>query len=153
TIAGLVLLIACANLANLLLARGASMRFETALRVALGAPRFTLIRGILAESVLLAVFGGLAGLFVAYAGTRAILLVFFRGAHYVPIDAAPSLSVLAFTFVLSLLTGIIFGVAPAWITSLSHPIEALRGAGPSTRGQSSLPRRALVVLQVALSAV
>jgi len=153
TIAGLVLLIACANLANLLLARGASMRFETALRVALGAPRFTLIRGILAESVLLAVFGGLAGLFVAYAGTRAILLVFFRGAHYVPIDAAPSLSVLAFTFVLSLLTGIIFGVAPAWITSLSHPIEALRGAGRSTRDQSSLPRRALVVLQVALSAV
>ncbi|HEY6290137.1 MAG TPA: ABC transporter permease [Terriglobia bacterium] len=153
TISGLVLLIACANIANLLLARGAATRFETAIRVALGAPRRRLIRQIITESVLLAVLGGLAGLAVAFAGTRTILLVVFRGSHFVPISATPSLPVLGFAFLLSLVTGIVFGVAPAWITSHSDPIEALRGAGRSTRDRGSLARRSLVVLQVALSAV
>jgi predicted permease len=152
-ISGLVLLIACANIANLLLARGAAERFETAIRVALGASRRRLIRQIITESVLLAVLGGLAGLAVAFAGTRTILLVAFRGSHFVPIGATPSIPVLGFAFLLSLFTGIVFGVAPAWITSHCDPIEALRGAGRSTRDRSSLARRSLVVLQVALSAV
>ncbi len=152
-ISGLVLLIACANIANLLLARGAATRFETAIRVALGAPRRRLIRQIITESVLLATLGGLAGLFVAFAGTRTILLVAFRGAHYVPISPTPSLAVLGFAFLLSLVTGIVFGVAPAWVTSHSDPAEALRGAGRSTRDRSSLPRKSLVVLQVALSTI
>jgi macrolide transport system ATP-binding/permease protein len=152
-ISGLVLLIACANIANLLLARGAATRLQTAIRMALGAPRRRLIRQTITESVLLAVVGGAAGLFVAFAGTRAILLLAFRGAHYVPISPAPSLPVLGFAFLLSLVTGVIFGVAPAWITSHSDPIDALRGARRSTRDRSSLARRSLVVAQVALSAV
>jgi predicted permease len=152
-IAGLVLMIACANIANLLLARGASQRGETAVRMALGASRARLFRQIITESVLLAVLGGTAGVYVAYAGTRAILLVTFRGARFVPIDAAPSHAVLAFAFLLSLVTGIVFGVAPAWITTRSDPAEALRGAGRATRDRSSLPQKSLVIVQVALCAI
>ncbi|MGH9430946.1 MAG: ABC transporter permease [Terriglobia bacterium] len=152
-IAGLVLLIACANIANLLLARGAATRSDTAIRVALGAPRWRLIRQVLTESVLLAVLGGAAGIYVAYAGTHAILSLAFRGARYVPISPNPSLAVLGFAFLLSLVTGIVFGVAPAWITSHAHPADALRGAGRSTRDRSSLPQKSLIVLQVALSVV
>jgi predicted permease len=152
-VSGLVLLIACANIANLLLARGAAARVQMAIRVALGAPRRRLIRQVLTESVLLAVLGGVAGVFVAFAGTRSILALAFHGAHYVPISATPSWPVLGFAFLLSLITGIVFGVAPAWITSHANPIEALRGAGRSTRDRSTLPRKALVVVQVALSAV
>jgi len=153
TISGLVLLIACANIANLLLARGAAMRGETAIRVALGAPRYRLLRQTLTESVLLAILGGVGGLAVAFAGTRTILLVFFRGSRYIPIDAAPSLPVLGFAFLLSLVTGVVFGLAPAWLMARSDPAEALRGAGRSTRDRSSLAQRSLVVLQVALSTV
>jgi predicted permease len=152
-ISALVLLIACANIANLLLGRGAAMRSETAIRVALGAPRHRLLRQVLTESVLLAILGGIGGLAIAFAGTRTILLVFFRGAHYVPISPAPSLTVLGFAFLLSLVTGIVFGLAPAWINAHSDPAEALRGAGRSTRDRSSLPQKSLVVLQVALSAI
>ncbi|MBZ5543132.1 MAG: ABC transporter permease [Acidobacteriia bacterium] len=152
-LSGLVLLITCANIANLLVARGTASRLQTAIRVALGAPRGRLVRQMLTESVLLALLGGGAGLYLAYAGTRAILLVAFRGAHYVPISASPSPLVLAFAFLLSLVTGIVFGIAPAWIASHSDPADALRGAGRSTRDRSSLVRRSLVVLQVALSLV
>ncbi|MGH9397934.1 MAG: ABC transporter permease [Terriglobia bacterium] len=152
-IAGLVLLIACANIANLFLARGAATRADTAIRVALGAPRMRLIRQILTESVLLAILGGLAGLVIAFLGTRAILLVAFRGAHYIPINPTPSLAVLGFAFLLSLVTGVIFGAAPAWVSSHAHPADALRGAGRSTRDRSSLPQKSLIVIQVALSVV
>src|SRR5437867_32067 len=153
TVAGLVLLIACANIANLFLARGAASRLYTAVRVALDASRQRLIRQVLTESVLLAVLGGLAGLYVAYAGTRAILLLAFRGAQYLPIDASPSWPVLGFAFVLSLVTGMVFGAAPAWSASRVEPAEVLRGAGHSTGDHSSLARRSLVVVQVALSIV
>jgi predicted permease len=153
TIAALVLLIACANIANLLLARGAADRSQTALRLALGAPRARLIRAKLTESILLAVAGGATALYVAYAGTRTILLLAFRGAHYVPISPGPSLPVLGFAFLLSLITGLVFGAAPAWIGSRSDPADALRGAGRSTGDRSSLVQKPLVIVQVAFSIV
>jgi macrolide transport system ATP-binding/permease protein len=152
-LAGLVLLIACANLANLLLAKSSAARVQMAARIALGATRARLIRQILTESMLLAVLGGAAGVAVAFLATRMILLLAFRGALYVPIDATPSLPVLAFTFALSLLTGLLFGVPPAWISSRSQPAEALHGAIRSTLDRSTLPQKSLVVLQAALSLV
>src|SRR6266699_5841378 len=153
TLSALLLLIACANIANLLLARGAANRSQTAVRLALGAPRHRLIRQMLTESVLLAVAGGAVGLYVAYAGTRAILLLAFRGANYVPIDARPSLPVLGFAVLLSLVTGIVFGIAPAWTASQSSPIDALRGSGRSAGDRSSALQKPLVIAQIVFSIV
>jgi predicted permease len=147
----LVLLIACANLANLLLARGAARRQQTALQLAIGATRARLILASLTESVLLACIGGAAGLFLAYLGSRTILLIAFRGAKIIPIDTSPSLPVLGFAFLLSLITGIIFGAAPSWVSSHSDPAEALRGANRSTRDHSALPQKSLIVAQAAFS--
>ena len=149
----LVLLIACANLANLLLARGTARRQQTALQIALGASRPRLIRGLLTESILLSSIGGAAGLCLAYFGTRSILLIAFRGSEFIPISTTPSPEVLAFTFLLSLVTGIVFGVGPAWVSSHSDPAEALRGASRSTRDHSAIPQKSLVVAQAAFSLV
>jgi predicted permease len=149
----LVLLIACANIANLLLARGAARRSQTSVRLALGASRRRIILQSLTESVVLAVFGGLAGVVVAFLGVKLIVALAFRSAHYVPIDATPSLPVLAFAFGLSLLTGVLFGTAPAWFTSKGNPVEALRGANRSTRDSATLPQKVLVVVQATLSIV
>src|SRR5579863_2994033 len=105
--AGCVLLIACANLANLLLARGLRNRQQTSLRVALGASRGRLVRKALVESLTLGLIGGAAGIFAAYFGTSLILhLAFALPGHYVPIEASPSLAVLAFAFAVSLVTGV-----------------------------------------------
>jgi predicted permease len=148
-----ILLIACANVANLLLARGTVSRFRTSLQMAIGAPRSRIIRAGLTESVLLAVLGAGAGLIVAYFASRAMVALAFRGARVVPVSAAPSLPVLGFTFLVSLLTGIIFGVGPAWLASRSDPAEALRGATRATRDKSALPQKSLIVVQAALSLV
>ncbi len=152
-ISGLVLLVACANVANLLLARGTTRKAETSIRMALGAARSRLIRQMLTESVLLACLGGLAGLAVAYAGTRTILSLAFPDSPNLPIAASPSLPVLGFAFLLSLITGIVFGIVPAWITSHSDPAEALRGVNRSTRDRGALPQKSLIVFQAALSLV
>ena len=152
-VCGTLLLIACANLANLLLARGAIRRAQTAVRLALGAARTRLIRQQLTEAVLLSVLGGIAGLGVAYVGARLMLALAFHSATFTPISAAPSLPVLGFAFALSLLTGVMFGVVPAWLTSHSDPAEALHGAGRGTRPRASMPQKILVVSQAALSLV
>jgi macrolide transport system ATP-binding/permease protein len=152
-IAGAVLLIACANLANLLLARGLTRRTDTAVRVALGAPRGRLVLQSLVESVLLACAGGLAGLLIAFAAARAIIDLAFAGATSVPVDPSPSLGVLTFAFAASLVTGLIFGAAPAVIGSRADPIDAMRGAGRTAGERGSRLRQSLIVVQVALSLV
>ena len=152
-VCGTLLLIACANLANLLLARGAARRAQTAVRLALGGARIRLIRQQLTEAILLSVLGGIAGLGVAYVGARLMLALAFHSATFTPISATPSLPVLGFAFALSLLTGVLFGVVPAWLASRSDPAEALHGAGRGTRAGASLPQKTLVVSQAALSLV
>ncbi len=149
----LVLLIACANIANLMLARITTRRSEIALRTALGAGKRRILREILTESVVLSCIGGLFGLIVAYAGSSTILALVFPDARNMPISASPSLPVLGFAFLVSLITGLLFGLAPAWLSFHAQPAEALRGVSRSTRDRSSLPQKALVVLQAALSVV
>jgi predicted permease len=111
------------------------------------------MRQVLTESVLLSVLGGIAGLGVAYVSSRFMLALAFPNARNMPISARPSLQILGFAFLISLITGVLFGAAPAWLSSHTQPAEALRGAGRGTRDRSSIPQRALVILQVALSLV
>jgi predicted permease len=149
----MVLLIACANIANLLLARGQARRQQTSIQLAMGASRRRLVEQSLTESVVLALLGGMLGIAVAFAGTRLILMLAFHSAKFLPISAMPSLPVLGFAFVLSVLTGVLFGTAPAWLATHAHPAEALRGANRTTRDKSSLPQRVLVIAQATISVV
>jgi len=154
--AGCVLLVACANLANLMLARGLKDRAQTSVRVALGASRGRLVRKVLIESILLAMIGGVLGIGVAYAGTRLILSLAFQIGgpnNYVPIEATPSWPILLFTLGVSVLTGVLFGIAPAWMMSHTDPAEALRGAGRSVGAGRSWAQKSLVTGQIAVSLV
>ena len=150
---GLVLLIACANIANLLLVRGMARKAEMSVRIALGAARSRIVRQLLTESVVLAGVSGLVGLLVAYAGTRMLLALAFPGAERLPIQASPSIPVLEFAFAVSLVTSVLFGVAPAWIAAQAQPTEALRTGSRTTSTRASMLQRGLVVLQAALSLV
>ncbi|SPE35758.1 conserved membrane hypothetical protein [Candidatus Sulfopaludibacter sp. SbA3] len=156
TVTGFVLLIVCANVANLMLVRGMERRRQISLSMALGARTARLMRQPLIESILLSLFGGAAGMAAALAGTRLILRFAFPslpGLAGVPISASPSLPVLLFAFVTSLVTGVAFGIAPAWMATRVDPMEALRGAGRSSTPAGSSPRKMFVVLQTALSLV
>ncbi|HYT73151.1 MAG TPA: ADOP family duplicated permease, partial [Vicinamibacterales bacterium] len=152
-VCGLVLLIACANVANLLLARAVARRTQTAVRLAIGATRRQIVTQALVESVLLAVAGGIAGLLVAMGAARLLLALAFSNSQFLPISTRPSLLVLAFAFGLALLTGIIFGAAPAWLATRTDPVGALRGSGRSTSDHSSFARTALLIVQATLSVV
>jgi predicted permease len=152
-VCGLVLLIACANVANLLLARSVSQRGQTAVRMAIGASRGQIVMQALTESIVLAIGGSIAGLLVASAAARLLLTLAFRSAHFLPINVAPSPLVLGFALGLALITGVVFGAAPAWLATRTDAADALRGSGRSTAGRSSLAVRSLVVLQAALSVV
>ncbi len=153
SVCGLVLLIASANVANLLLARAVTRRGLTALRLALGATPRQIISQALTESVLLAMGGGIVGLLVAVAGARLLLTLAFHSAHFLPISPMPSFGVLAFSFGLALVTGVIFGAVPAWFATRTDPAEALHGSGRGTSDRSSLTRQGLLIVQATLSVV
>src|SRR5580698_3897998 len=152
-IAALVLLVACANIANLLLVRGMSRKAELSIRSALGAQRSRIVRQLLTESVLLSGLGGLLGLAISYLGAHALLALAFPDQHNMPINAAPSFLVIGFAFVLSLVTGVLFGLAPALMAARTQPADALRSNARTTAHGASLLQRTLVVLQAALSLV
>jgi predicted permease len=152
-VCGLVLLIACANVANLLLARAVSRRTQTAVRLAIGATRSQIVAQALVESVLLSVAGGIAGLVVSMGAARLLLALAFSHAQFLPISTTPSPLVLGFAFGMALLTGVVFGAAPAWLATRTNPVEALRGSGRSTGDHSSLARTALLIVQATLSVV
>ena len=151
-IASFVLLIACANLANLMLARSVTQRQQIAVRTALGASRTRLVQRALVECVLLAMVGGVVGVIVAWGGAALILRLAFQH-DPISISASPSPLILAFAFAASLLTGLLFGVAPAWLAAHADPIEALRGANRSTGRHTTLAQKGLVVAQAAVSVV
>jgi predicted permease len=152
-IAALVLLVACANIANLLLVRGMSRRAELSIRSALGAQRSRIVRQLLTESVLLSGMGGLLGLAVSYLGAHALLALAFPDQHNMPVAASPSPMVIGFAFALSLVTGILFGLAPALMAARTQPAETLRSNARTTAHGASFLQRSLVVLQAALSLV
>ncbi len=153
SITGLVLLIACANLANLQLARGVANRAQTLIRVALGAPRWRLVRQTLTESLALAVMGGAVGVLAGANFSGFLMNLAFNDSKFVPIETTPSLPVMGFALLLSLATGILFGVMPAWSASRIDPADALRGAGRSGAGRETGFQRSLIVFQSALSLV
>jgi macrolide transport system ATP-binding/permease protein len=152
-IAALVLLVACANIANLLLVRGMSRRAELSIRAALGAYRSRIVRQMLTESIVLAGMGGLLGLLVSFLGAHALLMLAFPEKHSMPVNAMPSPLVIGFAFGLSLVTGVLFGIAPALMALRVQPIEALRSNARTTAQGASFVQRALVVLQASLSLV
>lgn len=151
-----VLLVACANIANLLLARGLRNRQQAAVRMALGASRGRLVRSALLESVTLSLIGGAAGVVVAWAGVRLILYLAFHTQEqtsWIPVQASLSTSILLFAFGVSALTGMIFGVAPAFMSAHAEPAEALRGANREVGGRRHWAQKALVIAQAAVSLV
>jgi predicted permease len=152
-IAGLVLLVACANIANLLLVRGMARKVEMSVRAAMGAGRGRIVRQLLTESVLLSGLGGLLGLAVAYGGTRMLLRLAFPGEQGVPIEASPSWEVIGFALGLSVVTGVLFGVAPAWLASRAQPADVLRSGARTTASGATKLQKVLVVLQAGLSFV
>jgi predicted permease len=149
-IVALVLLVACANVANLLLSKAAARQREIAMRLTLGASRARLIRQMLTETVLLAILGGACGLLLAYWGVRILSTLVSRG---LVMSVVTNPGVLVFTLAISVITGLVFGLIPALRVSRTELSEAMRGARPASgRPQSGLTR-GLIVLQVATSLV
>jgi len=150
-----VLLVGCANVANLLLARGMVRRRQTALQRALGASRGRILQQSFLESLLLAVMGGVLGVAIAWVGEGLIVRLAFRHAVVVPVHVSPSLPVLGFCLALSIVTGLVAGMVPAWLASRTDPMVSMRGAGRTMGGGGGAgrPQRTMVVVQTAISLV
>jgi predicted permease len=154
-VVAVVLLIACANVASLLLARAAARRREFSVRSALGAGRFRLVRQLVTESLMLSALSGLLGFLLACAGTRALQPLLGLPTDPVSLSLAPDARVLLFTVTASLLSGLLFGLTPALWSSRLDLASALKGASASVAGGGlrQRPLQALVLVQVALSLV
>ncbi|MGD0367308.1 MAG: ABC transporter permease [Acidobacteriaceae bacterium] len=152
SLVGLVVLLACANMANLLLARSAARQREMSVRMALGAGRARILRQVMTESLLLAMLGGVAGLLVGYFGRNAILAMLSSPAEPMTLPGGFDWGVFAFNAALSLVTGLLFGVGPAWQATRTQVSSALKdSAQTTTRRRRGYAGRAIVGFQVALS--
>ncbi|HEY2325136.1 MAG TPA: ABC transporter permease [Thermoanaerobaculia bacterium] len=151
-IVGLILLIACANIANILLARSTARQKEISIRVALGASGSRVFRQVLTESILLAAIGGAVGLLLAQWADAALLQMVSTTSNQIRLDVHPDPAILAFTFGVSLLTGILFGIAPAFQATRVDLKGTARGAASNTSRPGRVPAgKILVVAQVAVS--
>jgi predicted permease len=150
---GAVLLIACANIANLFLARAAARNGEFAVRLAIGAGRWRLTRQLLAESTVLALFGGAFAILLSQWATRLLLVYLSRGRSPVIVDVTPNLRILAFAAAVSIAAGVLFGLVTALRMTRLNLTPALKHLRISGRLSSSGPRKALAVAQVALSLI
>jgi len=150
-VVGMVLLIACANVANLLLARSAGRQKEIAVRLAIGAARGRLVRQLLMETLVVSILGGLAGLAFAWWGVSVLLELMPKRTIPLDLHLSPDLRVLGFAFLASLVTGVICGMAPALQSTRPDLLGSLKSETAAARRSRFDLRRALVVLQVALS--
>jgi predicted permease len=149
---GLVLLLACANIANLLLARGAQRQREMSVRLALGAGRSRVLRQLLTESLLLAVIGGLGGLLLGYLSRSAIPRLISNPWDFTGLSVPFDWGVFGFAACVTLLTGFVFGLAPAWMAARAEVSSSLQeSAQTATRRRKGLGGKAIVAFQIALS--
>jgi predicted permease len=153
-IVGLILLVACVNLASLMLARAAARSHEMGVRVALGASRWALVRQVLSESLALSAGGALLGLAFAYWGSRLLVSLMMQG-YLTPVmlDLRPDWRVLTLTASVAILTGILFGLAPAWRCSREDPASVIQQNARSLTGATGKLGKALIVTQIALSLI